>query len=332
MRNILCIIFALFTVAGYSQSDLQNKLLQNWKLDEITRVDGSTVYDKDITKLQLDLNFNTKENLFIINSSKISQSTYLLTDSLLSFLNLQFKIVTLTDTKLELEHLNGEQNVFALKLIYIPKKLADLTFTPNYYVSNKGDIVYQNTPSKLEPLFAYNNMSPMDYIFEKFEFPPYRKGGFVVRFIVTEKGEVKGARVAASSNDRYNDKLLAAVYDTKNKWVPATYLGEKVAVEMEYDFNLGFDTENQSTNIDSLEYSKTYYGYGEEFFEQKSYKQAETYFKKAIDFNPKNIKAYYQHAACLIFLKRPQEACKDYQTLIYLDQVKAKELFEKYCK
>jgi hypothetical protein len=54
--------------------------------------------------------------------------------------------------------------------------------------------------------------------------------------------------------------------------------------------------------------------------------------KPSLNYNPLNINSYYQHAACLILLRRKDDACKDYQQLVFLEQKKAKVLQDKYCK
>ncbi len=332
MKPFIVLFLSFISFQTIAQSKFSKEIITDWKLDEIKREDESKVYDSKIQQFVLDLDFFSKDSVYIKTDGKISRSKYVLIDSLLTFSGLSFKIVKLDNISLEIVQLDGETGFFALKFVYLPKKLADLTFTPDSYLSKTNEVVYLNIPGKLEPLFAFNGVKPMDNIFEKFDFPPYRKGGFVVRFVITSEGELKGVRVVASSNDRYNAKLLAAVYDTKGKWVPAKFMGEKVNVEIQYDYNLGFDeTSGNSNMVDSLQYSNMNYEYGNEFFERKSYKQAESYYTKAINYNPTNVKAYYQRAASNVILRKPDEACADYQTLIFLDQNKAKDLYEKFC-
>jgi TonB family protein len=172
----------------------------------------------------------------------------------------------------------------------------------------------------------------MDYVFEKFEFPEYRKGGFVVRFVVSHTGELSGVKVIASSNEKYDTKLVSAVQKTKNKWKPATYMGKKVNVELTYDYNLGFSERTNTSQVDSTAYSTAYYKSGVEMFNAGSYKMAERYLKKSTEYNPFNVSAYFQHAATCIILRDYKSACRDYDQLIFLDQKKAIKLKETYCK
>ena len=328
------IIFLLFinVFQSFGQRDFSKDLLKDWKKSEIRAKDGSRLYDQTYINSTFDIKIFSKDSLSLFTNGRRYNHSYSLKDSMLVFNKIVFKIKSLTETELILDQADFADEMQALSLRFIPKKLYDLTYTPTSYVSKSGERVYQQVNGKLEPYFVDKNMAVMDYIFEKFGFPEYRKGGFVVRFVVTKTGAVKGVSIVASTNDKYNDKLIAAVNKTKGKWQPAEYMGEKVNVEVEYDYNLSYSERTSSSVVDSLEYSKMYYDYGNDFFERAAYKQAETYYQKSINYNPLNINSYYQHAACLILLRRKADACKDYQQLVFLEQKKAKVLQDKYCK
>ena len=332
MNTLKYLFLITFSFQVFGQKDFSKDLLNDWKKTEIRTKDGSRIFDPTISMATFDIKIFSKDSLRLFTNGRATNYPYTLKDSTLSFNKMIFKIKKLSDTDLQLDQADYIDEMQALSIKYLPKKLFDLTYTPTSYVSKKGEVVYQKVDGKLEPYFMDKNMSVMDYIFEKFEFPEYRKGGFVVRFVVTASGEVKGVKVIATSNERYNDKLVAAVYKTKGKWQPATYFGDKVSVEIEYDFNLGYEERQITSTVDSTEYSKMYFNYGNEFFERGSYKQAESYYKKSINYNPLNTMAYYQHAATCILLRRKDEACEDYKQLIFLDQKKAKTLSDKYCK
>jgi tetratricopeptide (TPR) repeat protein len=317
---------------SYGQNNFSKLLLNNWKKEEIRRNDGSKVYDQTIEKVNFDLNFISKDSVQEFFENKLNTFYYQLKDSVLTFNKMVFNIKKLNEYAFVINQANIENDMVGLSIKFIPKKLADLTFSPEYYSSKNGDKVYSIIPGRLEPLFFDKTRSSLDFIIEKFAFPEYRKGGFVVRFVVTKKAEVKGIKIVASSNDRFNAKLIDAISKTKGKWKAAEFLGENVNVEIEYDFNLGMSQAQLPASEDSVQTSQTYYGYGNEFFERKAYKQAEAYFTKSLSYNPLNINSYYQRAASNIFLMKKEDACKDYQQLIYMEQSKAKTLFEKYCK
>ena len=332
MKQLLILLLLISVSQSFGQRNFSKDILNDWKKSDIRSKDGSKLYDKTFLNASFDLKVFSKDSLSLFANGRRNNYNYIVKDSIFSFNRMTFKIRSLTDTELVIDQADYSDESQALSIKFIPKKLFDLTYSPISYLSKNGERVYQQETGKLEPYFMDKNMAVMDYIFEKFGFPEYRKGGFVVRFVVTKTGDLKGVAVVASSNDKYNDKLVAAVYKTKGKWQPAEYLGEKVNVEVEYDYNLTTSDREVNSVVDSLEYSKNYYDYGNDFFERGAYKQAETYYQKAINFNALNINAYYQHAACLILLRRKDDACKDYQQLVFLEQKKAKVLQDKYCK
>jgi len=332
MRTFLFAIFPLFlTFSSFGQAPLKKQLIKNWKKTDITAIDGSPYYDDETLNLDFDLNFFSADSLYLFNNSRLTPLRYRLTaDSMLVLSGLRLKIVEISDIKLVLESLESEG--FDFRITYMPKNLFDLTYTPEVYRAKNGEVVFKTIQGKLEPQFLHKNMSPVDYIFEKFGFPEYRKGGFVVRFIVTATGDVTGVRVVASSNDRYNDNLVKAVQKTKGLWKPAEFKGEKVTTEVEYDYNLGYEDRTLTSNVDSLEYSKMYLDYGLQFISTGAYRNAISYLKKAIDFNPLNVDAYFKHAEVSFALRRKEEGCESLSYLLLLEQKKAEPLYEKYCK
>jgi tetratricopeptide (TPR) repeat protein len=328
----LSILFIFFTIQTFGQKDFSKDLMKDWQKTEIRSKDGSRLYDNTYLNATFNIHIFSKDSLSLFSNGRRYSYFYTLKDSILAFNKIVFKVKSISENELILDQADFADEAQAVSLRFMPKKLFDLTYTPKSYLSKNRERVYLQVSGKLEPYFIDKKMAVMDYVFEKFEFPEYRKGGFVVRFVVTKTGAVKGVSMVASTNDKYDEKLIAAVYKTIGKWQPAQYLGEKVNVEVEYDFNLGYSEREVSSVVDSAQYSKMYYDYGNDFFERAAYKQAESYYQKSINYNPLNINSYYQHAACCILLRRKEDACKDYQQLVFLEQKKAKLLQEKYCK
>lgn len=333
MRTFLFAIFPLLiTLSSFGQSTLRQQLIKNWKKTDITAIDGSPYYDEETVNLDFDLHFFSTDSVYLFNNNRLSALRYRLSaDSLLVLSGLRLRVIEVSEIKLVLESLESEG--FDFKITFMPKRLFDLTYTPEAYRAKNGEIVFIAIHGKLEPQFTHKTMSPVDYIFEQFGFPEYRKGGFVVRFVVTATGDVTGVRVIASSNDRYNDNLVKAVLKTKGMWKPAEFKGEKVATEMEYNYNLGYHDRNlSSSQVDSLSYSKMYLDYGLQFISTGAYRNAATYLKKAIDLNPLNVEAYFKHAEVSFALRRKEEGCESLSYLLLLEQKKAEPLYEKHCK
>lgn len=333
MRTVLIAIFPLLiALSSFGQGNFRQQVIKNWKKTDITAIDGSPYYDDETINLDFDLNFVSSDSVYLFNNSRLTPLRYRLgNDSLLVLSGLRLRIVEISDIKMVLESMESEG--FDFRITFMPKNLFDLTYTPEAYRAKNGEVVFTSIHGKLEPQFTHKTMSPVDYIFEQFGFPEYRKGGFVVRFVVTAKGEVTGVRVIASSNDRYNANLVRAVLKTAGMWKPAEFKGEKVTTEVEYDYNLGYhDRDLSSSEVDSLQYSKMYLDYGLQFISTGAYRNAANYLKKAIDFNPMNVEAYYKHAEVSFAMRKKEEGCESLSYLLLLEQKKAQPLYEKYCK
>jgi TonB family protein len=321
----------LIHFSAISQNIVPPGLMKNWKKTDITRIDGSPYYDPETLNVDFDLNFVSKDSVDLFNNGRLQRVRYqVLEDSIIKVSALRMKIEELSDIKLVLSALESEELDF--RLILSPRPLYDLTYTPEAYKAKNGEVVFISETGRVEPQFRHKTMTPVDFIFENFGFPEYRKGGFVVRFVVTSKGDVTGVKVVASSNNRYNDKLIQAVLKTKGFWEPAEFKGEKVSVEIEYDFNLGYEDRKITSQVDSIAYSRMYLDYGTNFIKDGAYRSAFNYLKKSIDYNPLNIDAYFKHAEVSFALKRKEEGCESLSYLLLLEQKKAVPLYEKYCK
>lgn len=313
------------------QNTLKKKLINNWKKTDISAIDGSPYYDHATLSMDFDMDIFSSDSLYLFNSDRLTPVKYMLgPDSVLVVSGLILKIKEISDTKMVVE--SSESQGYDFSITFTPKKLFDLTYTPEAYRAKNGDVVFKMIEGKLEPYFIDKSMSPVDYIFEEFGFPEYRKGGFVVRFVVTKTGGLAGIRVVASSNDKYNNNLVNAVLKTKGKWKPAIFKGEPVSTEVEYNYDLGYHDREITSDVDSVSYSQRYYDYGMSFISNGAYRDAATYFAKAIDFNPLNVDAYFKHVEVSLALRRKDEACESLSYLLLLEQKKAEPLYEKNCQ
>ncbi|MBK9511200.1 MAG: hypothetical protein IPO04_17980 [Cytophagaceae bacterium] len=240
-------------------------------------------------------------------------------------------MLKLSELELELQRVHVKDTTLALVIHFEPKKLFDLTYTPESYTAQNGEPVYKVVFGKLEPAFKDSLWSPVEYIMRRFGFPEYKKGGFVVSLVITKNGDIRAARVIASSKNRYKKKLLKAVKTTKGKWLSAEFRGEKVNVALEFDFNLGY-IDGSEKKVDSVLYSLALLESAQHYYSYGAYSKSLNCAKLAIDYNPFNVAAYYQHAATSLYLRNTKAACNDYRQLIFLGQKKAESLYEKHCK
>lgn len=329
--------FTLLTILFYSnaliaQNALKSQLRGEWIKEEISLEDGSALFNPEIVESQFILTFINDDSLIVTYNGRSNYHRFALADSTVRYRGTALKIVRLEKPVLEVVETNAEEGYKPLRFKLYYKPTYDLSIIPNQYQANNGEIVFERIPGLIEPKFINPRFTAMDFIFNEFRFPEHRKGGFVVRFVITKKGEISGARIIASSHPKYDQRMIQAVQKTKGSWVPAQYNGKIVNCEVEYNFDLGWS----ESGTDSSEANKRYESeqnkdYGDYYLDLKNYKSAIIYYTKSIENNPYNIDAYYKRAAAHIFTKDIQRACGDYQQLTILKQAKATELYEKFC-
>lgn len=333
LKTTSIVLLALTGFQGFAQQGLKEALQGEWIKDEVSLEDGSPVYDLSVTESSFMLDFR-RDSLIVSLDGINSLQRYRISDSIFSYRNDHYKITRLDKPILELQQVNQPSTVEPLRIKMISKAVYDLRTTPQTYLAKNGDIVYIYQPDVVEPKFIHPTMSAMSKIFSDFKFPQYKKGGFVVRFVITKQGKMEGLRMVASSDPKYDNRLIDAVEKTKGNWLPATYQGELVNCEVEFNFDLGFtkDSGDQVEAMNELQIAEDYLAYGQYYFGEKNYKSSVYYLDKAIEKNPYLIEAYYMRAAAHVFRKDVNSACKDYLQLKVLEQQKAKELFDKYCE
>lgn len=326
----LCLTGAVNT---FAQKHVIDALKGEWIKEDITLADGSKVFDPGVINSSLIYEFINGDTLLVTYNGENRYHRYVLSDSTLNFSGKEYKIDRLEKPLLELVETNPAVGFMALRIKMVFKPTFDYGISPKTYQAKNGEIVYERVPGIVDPKFVSRGVTAMDAIYREFGFPDYRKGGFVVRFVITKEGKMEGERIVASSHQRYDERLIKAVRKTSGKWLPAKFNGKPVNCEVEFNFDLGF-TGNQPTA--TAEDNKRFkadqdFDYGNYYYDAKSYKSAIFYFTKAIDANPYLIEAYYKRAAAYYFLNDVKSACKDYEQLIFLDQNRAKDLKEKVC-
>ncbi|UBM57682.1 hypothetical protein LAG90_12750 [Marinilongibacter aquaticus] len=334
MNRILAILMllGLCSSSGFSQKSIKETIQGEWIKDKIELKDGSSIYNEQINQTSYALLFKG-DSLLITLDGISSWHSYKIFDSTLTFAGNYYRILRLEKPILQFVQETKEEGAVPLRVTLTYKPVKDLEVKPEVYRANNGEFVYRFLPETIEPKFVGQLVSPMNYIFSKFSFPEYKKGGFVVRFVITKTGQMEGLRIVASSDPKYDNRLVSAVEKTKGSWLPATYLGENVNCEIEYNYDLTGKTdpnqekeyEKQFLAEENMERAKSYYG-------RKNYKYAIYYLDKVIEEDAYKIDAYYLRAASYIRSDDTEKACKDYQQLIFLDQKTAQEQYDKYCK
>lgn len=336
-RIITFTIFLLVTVSVSSeaQNQFKEKIQNKWIKTELRMADGSAVFRPEFLYMQLQYKFLPNDSLRITLDGITSTLTYTVKDSVLSYggESLRFYIKELTDVKLVLKEISKKEENEKLVLEFIPQKFYDLGYIPTTYLSKNGEVVFLADENHVYPYFVNSKLPAIAFISEKFDFPEWRRGSFLARFIITREGKLVGARIEESTNAKYNSKLVAAIKKTDGMWLPAEFDGEKVTSEVVMEFKMDFPTlESEQSPAAKLSLSQQQLADGNYFFEKKLYRSAISSYTEAIKNDFKNVDAYYRRAAAYVFTKEKKKACEDYEQLMYLNQTKATQLYSKYCE
>lgn len=336
LKNTSALILFIFSIgqSATSQNAIKNSLQGEWVKSKITLIDGSPIYNEGLENSSFGLEFSG-DSLIISIDGKNSYSSYDVKDSTLNYRDNYFKILRLDKPFLEVSQVLTSDDVEPIKIEMYFKPTLDIGIIPESYLAKNGDPVYLLRPNQLEPKFINSRYTAIDYINTHFRYPEFKKGGFVVRFVITKTGELEGQRIIASSNQKYDQRLIEAVNKTKGKWLPAKYLGEAVNCEVEFNFDLGYtkpDYSSGNTEEDKKAMAEEYASNGKYYFSAKNYRSAIFYLSKAIENDPYQVSSYYLRAAAYIYNKKPDDACADYLQLKNLGQKRAEGLYDKYCQ
>ncbi|MFN4087234.1 MAG: hypothetical protein ACK4LB_14945 [Spirosomataceae bacterium] len=310
----------------------QWKLSGQWIKSEITLTDGSPVYKPELVESWIQYDFLPGDTLLSTINGKSRIFSFRLEDSVLVVDDLYFKVKEYQDIRLVLAQIPSSPSDVPVQLIFTPRHLASVGFVPRSYVAQNGDIVYESDDRYLVPSFLDGQRTISSFVYEKMEFPEWRKGLFLARAVITKTGEVVGVRVEESSNPKFNAALIDAIRASRGKWRPALWEGKPVNTEIIIRLDLNWSREsNQPDPREKLAEAEAWYDEGLFYLNIQQYKQAITAFSEAIKLDYKHINAYYGRINVYIALKNTEKVCEDLKQLTFLGQKKAKEIYERQC-
>jgi hypothetical protein len=325
------LVFLFSAQKSVSQSFSKEALQGEWVKDKISLKDGSPIYDESIQNSSFGLEF-CGDSLIVSVGDKSSYTTYSLLNNTLVYRGNYFEIARLDKPILVLKQTQTNDEVEPIRIDMHFKPTLDLSSIPDFYYAKNEEKVYVSQIGVVEPKFLNPRLSSMDYIFDNFKFPVMKKGGFAARFIITKEGRLEGVRIIASSNSKYDDKLVEAIKKTKGMWRAANFQGDPVNCEVEYNFDLGYNTSKPDLIVDAKMVAQEYETNAKYYFDAKNYRSAIYYCTKAIENDPYLIDSYYLRATAYVLRKDLNNACGDYLQLKNLGQKKGTDLYDKYCQ
>lgn len=334
------LLFLLLTTPIFAQK-LKEKLIGEWVKDEIRLKDGSPILLEQVKNMQIRYVFSENGDFLITIDGKSGKSSYqLIGDTIQIGKTTLLKVLEISDVKLVVYELSNVPLApqSKVKISLIPAHIHNLGYFPEKYRTKGQDTIYVSKRDYLEPFFLDNEKSAAQFISDNFYFPEHKAGDFYARFIITKTGEIKGIEILNSTDEKYNNNLIKAIKTSSGKWLPAQWEGKPVNTEIKMGFDMGWSekmavkskSETPKDTLDANE-SNYYLLLGNANVEQKKYATAIKNLTKSLDFDPRNIDAYYARAAVYAITKDTQKMCVDLLQLKHLEQAKGTELWKKFC-
>ncbi len=339
MYSMFRILILIFVSSVAFAQDLQEKLVGDWIKEEIRLKDGSPILNKSVRDVQLRYIFRKDGTLRVVYDGKAGDRPFKIKgDTVVIGTDVLYKVESVNDVRLVLQQVSADSTANSLKVIFTPAHLYNLGFVPEKYRTRGGDTIYVYKPNYLEPFFIDGEQSASQFISENFDFPDFRTGDFYTRFIITKKGEVKGIEILRSTNEKFNNRLIAAIKKTEGKWKPGIWEGQPVNIEVMMGFDLGWtEKENAKNGVleeseeEKMQESNDYLMEGKYYLTLKNYNEAIRNYTLSLDKNPLNVDAYYGRASAYALKKDTKKMCEDLLQLRNLQQAKGIELWEKFC-
>lgn len=309
------ILFACLT----SAAQLNTKLYGNWIKTKVTYKDGQELTDDNILKydyLKYSFSKPNKASIALSFDSGNDNLTYevssdvLLIKNAMGFEMNEFFIEKLTNDELVLIQRSntGFDSPDCLRYYYITENAyqRSIPLTANDIVSAKGkDTVYK---ASVKIYATYKGETRFHDIVSKavaglHDARPLNHH-FLATFIVSKAGIADSLHIVEGINPQYDKLYIKTFNKLKNNWLPATYNGKAVDVQM-------FD-ETKFIASEKYPVFDKFSKLGDEAMSKEEYDVAIFYFAKALDAYAAG-EVYYKRALCHSVLGNKDKACEDVQ-------------------
>jgi tetratricopeptide (TPR) repeat protein len=146
---------------------------------------------------------------------------------------------------------------------------------------------------------------------------------FLATFIINKRGEADSLHIIKSINADYDKQFIKVFNKTKKRWIPATYNGKAVSVQMKEEVYF--------TPSGKYSVYQRYLNLGIDAMYKGDYALAMFNFNKALK-NYAQGDLYYKMALSQLMLGNVSEACDSMLKSEELDYTPATGLMKKYCR
>ncbi len=166
-----------------------------------------------------------------------------------------------------------------------------------------------------------------DFLVNFAAYPEYARswdivGTVVVDFVVNTEGEVSDIHVINSVSDDLDAEMIRLVEGTSGMWIPGKVDGSPAALKKEVSLTFTPDP-----NYDLVQIARKHLDQGNyELFEQKDPKRALVHYNKAVKIMPYEKDLLSLRSLCYYELGRKDEARKDWERIVNLNQGERSQL------
>lgn len=182
-----------------------------------------------------------------------------------------------------------------------------------------------------------NNYNIQKYLSEKIR---HMDGGVTGYFLLKKEGHISDVVITENRNFTKEERLKEVMMNIRPSWnVPNEHYDYRVFFTLVFNnrYNL-YDFSTQFNDFDMGQKVSQIYIHdwrpkiaGLRYLKQKKYEKAIVEFSKLIAMDSLHTDAFYNRAYANVHLNKMEEACKDWAYLMGLEQVRATELYQKYC-
>ncbi|MEP5254563.1 MAG: tetratricopeptide repeat protein [Winogradskyella arenosi] len=348
MTKTILNVLLLITINVYGQNNDKPELRGNWIKYNIEMKDGSQLIDRFLTDSSY-LNFSFKENKMCINGNPTHhvnmtclpytiQEDYIKTSSTSGY---QIEGIA-NDTLILSERMEGFEND-KLKRFYFVR--AQKLF--NDIKKKKGDLKNQIANQFYTPVLTSSLMLQLNKGFKK-KHSNFKVKGTITIDLKNEKINtlIHDATTADSSNLQRIKTIINNSYSLWNLdkfkhietlQMPFVLKDEKTKTYRGITVKFFTDSFYQLDNfyggdIRVIQKARTHFNKGLKAYQKKKYEDAITFFSKSYRLDSKNIDALYNRAAIHYETGKLVLACKDWEELSQLGQIKGTTLFTNHCR
>lgn len=354
MKHLAVLVLFLFINVNFLSAQIDTKNLHgDWIKCKIEMKDGSRLYERSFNDSTF-IMFSFRDN----NIMWISNDPCTINGLSLSF-SINKNVIKINNDLYRTPHLKINDNSYIIEKLTKDTLIIVENFSlpddklKRYYCVNHFKCIRDMQANDDKNSFVANRYSKptikkggIDFNPPKVDFNLY--GDFIFDLeskklnVIIKSGNLDGKALKKFVENlektydrwdlRYFEKFKTVTLPFYFRNLYKSDIGSTRLTSFDYAFIINSLPGNNAQNFDDSKKSSTYYKQGLIAFKDNNNEKAIECFTNSFKFDKYNIESIYSRAAIYYHMGKKDEACKDWQFLENLGQVRAKNELSKYCK